>query len=328
MQVASARNVVILVDMAMIIPRVNPECDADVALAIGRIYKRIRRRSKTSTKIRLIRTHLDPALKRFEKLVPRSLRTYLSWHYHGSLAEYTSRCGFDQAYKGQRLLTRIYVKLQRSLPDSYEPLYITLESVLTFLDYCCFSSLKPSNLVDTAISANRRLEYCRFCGAPAEYKAFLNGDHSFKEEDPEDKLRLSNLYCSKHKPWLSEGNSNSLYRRALRSKASFDMDVFRLRMAIGEPLRDPWRDNEDLIEIFLRKYIQEHAIDLGDYASIREHARALTDQSMTDQKKVVCALLYLGENQSQISEHLGITRQAVSKIKKSIHPSYIYINNA
>lgn len=320
-QVASAKNVVNLVDMAPAsLPA--PQCDAGIARAIARVNQIVRRRSRANTKIRLIELHLDPAIKRFEASIKPELRQYLSWYTSGSLSKLIQKYGFQQAYELQRFFTRRLVKMWHTLDHDPQGLYSTLENILYVLNDGCFTALEPRTVGNSFLSTNRRSGECKFCGEPAEYKAFSAGDESLKDDDPEDKLRLSNWYCSKHSPRMTDGKVNAIYRRALRSTQAFEIEMSRLHMTTGDPLRETWIDDEDIIDIFLRRYVKIQGIDVRNYRTLRNHARHLVDQAMTDQKKIICGLHYLGKNQSQIAAHLGISRQAVSKLKKSIDPSY------
>ena len=55
---------------------------------------------------------------------------------------------------------------------------------------------------------------------------------------------------------------------------------------------------------------------------LRSEARKIVDKRMTDRKKQIVMLLHSGKNQSETANHLGIQRQAISKMLNTIPDEY------
>ncbi len=175
---------------------------------------------------------------------------------------------------------------------------------------------------DTRLNGERLQGFCRFCGSLAELTLFAGGSDDPKADDPEEKLRLSSLYCLDHRPKLPSGAWNPAYRQARRSLAQFDLELARLSQQCAKPATAQMKSGDQLVDSYFFHYVTGQTLQPADKAELRNQARLMVDSKLSDRKKQMLMLQWSGLNQSEIARKLGIERQAVSKALASIPAMY------
>ena len=175
-----------------------------------------------------------------------------------------------------------------------------------------------SKVRDTRLNGERLQGFCRFCGSLAELTSFAGGSDDPKADDPEEKLRLSSLYCLDHRPKLPSGAWNPVYRQARRSLAQFDLELARLSQQCAKPATAQVKSGDQLVDSYFFHYVAGQTLQPADKAELRNHARLMVDSKLSDRKKQMLMLQWDGLNQSEIARKLGIERQAVSKALAAI----------
>jgi DNA-binding CsgD family transcriptional regulator len=202
----------------------------------------------------------------------------------------------------------------------------TLESLIELIVGCACKRPKISKAPAQGISLNaqRKHGFCDLCGNLTEFSAFiaLVSDNQVNEElENRKKLQLSHQYCAEHRPKLANGEWNSAYRQARRSKSLFDLELIRLKRQCAKPATPQSQSGDYVVDEYIFHYVIGQTLLPSDEAEIRRQARLMADHLPARQKKIL-ALLAQGLNQSEIAKRLGSTRQAVSKSLASIPPIF------
>lgn len=202
----------------------------------------------------------------------------------------------------------------------------TLESLIELVWDCACKRPAKSQVRDTRLNGERQQGFCRFCGALAELTSFAGGSDDPKADDPEEKLRLSSLYCLDHRPKLPNGAWNPSYRQARRSLAQFDLELARLSQQCAKPATPQVKSGDQLVDSYFFHYVAGQTFQPADKAELRNQARLMVDSKLSDRKKQMLMLQWSGLNQSEIARKLGIERQAVSKALASI-PAMFHLSS-
>lgn len=169
------------------------------------------------------------------------------------------------------------------------------------------------------LNGQRLKGFCRFCGARAELALFAEGEG---QRDLDEHLRLSNLYCTAHRPKTPDGRWNPAYRQAMRSVEQFDLELARLSRQCAIRAEPKAKSGDELVDAYIFRYMLSQTLHLADEAELRNLARLMVDMKLTDRRKQILVLQEFGFNQSEIARRLEIERQAVSKALRSIPDSF------
>jgi predicted XRE-type DNA-binding protein len=199
------------------------------------------------------------------------------------------------------------------------------------------SKMKSAQKGAVNFQRDRFFTVCRLCGQETEISSCLNGNISCSKDDiaPKEQDRLSTQYCSLHRPKerYAENVVRASYRTAKRNQKKFQQELSRLHhQCWGWLTRKPQANSGNVyVDVFIHLLINYHRLGLDDehdatndidQKRLRDEARNLLDQKISDRKKEIVALLALGNNQSSIANQLGITRSAVSQLLRSIPKEY------
>ncbi len=192
---------------------------------------------------------------------------------------------------------------------------------------------KPKRESHGKVNTLRGAEICRLCDQATELSAHLAGN-AWPEEDIDDqRLRLSSLYCCKHKPKKAFSDAvRADYLRAKRNQGAFDQELERLdRQSWAGTAAAYAKSGNPAVDEYIRllsvhrslTYEQQPPDRLDTLETrLRWEARMLVDRRISDRKKEIIALLSSGMNQSEVARQLGIERQAISKALHSVPQEY------
>lgn len=207
-------------------------CDPTVSKAIGQFQNRWKPYSQTAKRYpiaRLIEELIDPAVAAYSATLPVRYLGYIPGAGTGAaFSEIIRLVGLTGMVRLQRQLLRAFVRTEDQQSPRDERFVATLESLIELVWACARKRSVKSQVRDTRLNGQRLQGFCRFCGELAELASFVVGNDAPKADDPDEKLRLSNLYCVDHRPKLPNGRWNPSYRRAKRSVAQFDLELARL----------------------------------------------------------------------------------------------------
>lgn len=221
--------------------------------------------------------------------------------------------GFPAMIRLQRQLLRAFVLTHDQQSKKDRCFIATLETLIELVMAC--KRKKPSS-EDVGGLNNQRLKgFCRFCGSQAELASFATGEG---QRDPDEHLRLSNLYCTTHRPKTHDGSWNPAYRQAKRAVAQFDLELARLSRQCAIRAEPKAKSGDELVDAYIFRYMLSRTLHLADEAELRNLARLMVDVKLTDRRKQILVLQKFGFNQSEIARRLEIERQAVSKALRSI----------
>ncbi|MGC8731800.1 MAG: hypothetical protein ACP5RC_06035 [Halothiobacillaceae bacterium] len=255
---------------------------------------------------------------------------------NGDFPDFKSLALIGQQY-GFNALDRFIYFVIRSSP-AYEGTTasdITLTATLDSLRNLALASRakKPKREYHGKVNTLRGVEICRLCDQPTELSAHLAGD-AWPEEDIDDqRLRLSSLYCCKHKPKKAFSDAvRADYLRAKRNQGAFDQELERLdRQSWAGTAAAYAKSGNTAVDEYIRllsvhrclTYEQQPPDRLDTLETrLRWEARMLVDRRISDRKKEIIALLSSGMNQSEVARQLGIERQAISKALHSVPQEY------
>lgn len=352
------------------LPTVWPECDAQIAEAITAFlqsWEPYSTQSRRYSIFRLFKEKIDPAwqglLARYPFLVNDVLP--IAWFQHqlhrshkktvidddGNLSEmlgkshpkkilfkdlpkFNSLSCIAQQYGFTTLEYFIYFAANTisKHPESNKTLAAGLDSLRSLIHMCKIK--KPKKITQGKINAQRGTKICQFCDQATELAEFLF-DKKWPTEDIDDeRLRLSSLYCRKHKPKDSySGTVRAEYLKAKRNQKTFNLELERLdRQSYGGARAAYARSGNPAVDEYIRLFANHNCLTYEQTLNadeleinLRSAARMLVDNHITDKKKEIITLLSLGHSQSEVSRQLGITRQAISKNLNSI-PKYFLLN--
>lgn len=314
--------------------RIWEECDPTVAEAIGQFQDRWRPYSAASRGKRidrLIQELIDPAVARYTALLPQQYLSYVPGAGTGlALSDIVRSVGLISMARLQRQLLRAFVSTQAGESPRDKRFIATLETLLDLIRACARkpatnSPLRYSNGKSRGLNGRRPKEFCRFCGSSSELTTFSTDES--QSRGAEDSLRLSGLYCIKHRPNLLNDKWSSAYRKAKRSLAHFDTELARLIQQSGNWRKIQAQSGDLLVDGYIYHYVRKHCLRPGDEAELRDHARWMADEKLSDRKKQMVMLQRYGASQSEIARRLGIQRQAVFKALAAIPSEFRQLPN-
>lgn len=172
---------------------------------------------------------------------------------------------------------------------------------------------------------------CKFCGKETELSVYLNANSNPEEVDANKRMRFSALYCASHKPKEAPSDVvgvalvRSDYLKVKRSEAQFGIEFNYLQRQSLGPSGTSWaKSGNKMVDDYIRHFIEflRREGDLTD-SRLRDEARLLVDNNISDQKKEILMRSATGESQFEIAVALGLTsRQAISKSLSKIRARY------
>ena len=297
-------------------------CDPTVSEAIEQFEDRWRPYSASSRRypiVGLIQELIDPAVAAYTATLPQRYLGHIPGAGTGvGLSGIIRLVGLDAMVRMQRQLLRQFIKTEDTQTPRDRRFVATLESLIGLVWDCACKRPVKSKVRDTRLNGERLQGFCRFCGSLAELTSFAGGSDDPKADDPEEKLRLSSLYCLDHRPKLPSGAWNPVYRQARRSLAQFDLELARLNQQCAKPATAQVKSGDQLVDSYFFHYVAGQTLQPADKAELRNQARLMVDSKLSDRKKQMLMLQRSGLNQSEIARKLGIERQAVSKALAAI----------
>lgn len=297
-------------------------CDPTVSEAIEQFEDRWRPYSASSRRypiVGLIQELIDPAVAAYTATLPQRYLGHIPGAGTGvGLSGIIRLVGLDAMVRMQRQLLRQFIKTEDRQTPRDRRFVATLESLIGLVWDCACKRPVKSKVRDTRLNGERLQGFCRFCGSLAELTSFAGGSDDPKADDPEEKLRLSSLYCLDHRPKLPSGAWNPVYRQARRSLAQFDLELARLNQQCAKPATAQVKSGDQLVDSYFFHYVAGQTLQPADKAELRNQARLMVDSKLSDRKKQMLMLQWAGLNQSEIARKLGIERQAVSKALAAI----------
>ena len=297
-------------------------CDPTVSEAIEQFEDRWRPYSASSRRypiVGLLQELIDPAVAAYTATLPQRYLGHIPGAGTGvSFSGIIRLVGLDAMVRMQRQLLRQFIKTEDRQTPRDRRFVATLESLIGLVWDCACKRPVKSKVRDTRLNGERLQGFCRFCGSLAELTSFAGGSDDPKADDPEEKLRLSSLYCLDHRPKLPSGAWNPVYRQARRSLAQFDLELARLNQQCAKPATAQVKSGDQLVDSYFFHYVAGQTLQPADKAELRNQARLMVDSKLSDRKKQMLMLQWSGLNQSEIARKLGIERQAVSKALAAI----------
>lgn len=297
-------------------------CDPTVSEAIEQFENRWRPYSASSRRypiVGLIQELIDPAVAAYTATLPQRYLGHIPGAGTGvGFSGIIRLVGLDAMVRMQRQLLRQFIKTEDTQSPKDRRFVATLESLIGLVWDCACKRPVKSKVRDTRLNGERLQGFCRFCGSLAELTSFAGGSDDPKADDPEEKLRLSSLYCLDHRPKLPSGAWNPVYRQARRSLAQFDLELARLSQQCAKPATAQVKSGDQLVDSYFFHYVAGQTLQPADKAELRNQARLMVDSKLSDRKKQMLMLQWSGLNQSEIARKLGIERQAVSKALAAI----------
>lgn len=294
-------------------------CDPTVSAAIMRFQDRWRPSSGDKHSVRLIEELVDPAVSAYTAVLPQRYLNYVPGIATGAgFGKIVQLVGLDATARQQRRLLMAFTSTEDRRSAMDERFVATLESLIGLVGACVRKRPTKAKVRDTRLNRRRVEGFCRCCGALAELPAFSEGSDSPKADDPEDKLRLSSLYCSNHRPKLPNGEWNPAYRKAKRSLSHFDLELARISLQSAQLKAVHAQSGDPLVDSYIYHYVRKYGFQPADEAEMRHHARWMADKKFSDRKKQIVMLVRYGVSQSEIARKLGVERQAVFKALASI----------
>lgn len=307
-------------------------CDPTVSEAIEQFEDRWRPYSASSRRypiVGLIQELIDPAVAAYTATLPQRYLGHIPGAGTGvSFSGIIRLVGLDAMVRMQRQLLRQFIKTEDRQTPKDRRFVATLESLIGLVWDCACKRPTKSKVRDTRLNGERLQGFCRFCGSLAELTSFAGGSDDPKADDPEEKLRLSSLYCLDHRPKLPSGAWNPVYRQARRSLAQFDLELARLSQQCAKPATAQVKSGDQLVDSYFFHYVAGQTLQPADKAELRNQARLMVDSKLSDRKKQMLMLQWSGHNQSEIARKLGIERQAVSKALASIPAMFRLISKS
>ncbi|MFT6551221.1 MAG: DNA-binding CsgD family transcriptional regulator [Zhongshania marina] len=304
-------------------------CDDDVARAIDAFCSRWGPYSQASRRYpigRLLEEEVDHAVGGLGTKFPLEYLSYFPGLSTGTpLSRIIKVVGFEASVHVQKELLRRFLKFADLESETDNRFIATLETLIELVWACACkrptSSRPPEG--GSRINAQRFNNFCRFCGNPAELKAFLEeGYWPLDDVDFGSGIRLSDKYCADHRPKCVDGSWNPCYRKALRSSKQFDLELERLQRQCIRPAHSAGKSGNKAVDLYIQSDIAYRALQPADESQLRTLARLIVDGGLSDRKKEIIALLLKGRTQSEIAEQLSVSRQAISKALASIPSAF------
>ena len=282
--------------------------------------------SKRYSFLRLIREEIDIPLANFRSELECKYTLFNIPGLSGEKAfsEIIRVTGVRRVEDQIRKALRKFVDSMVCAQNDFDRCFIeTAETLIEILIVCRCKQPRRKQSVDSHLNLQRPREFCCLCGALSEYTEHLKDPQKWGLIDEEEKQRLSHKYCQNHRPRHREGTWNYEYRRAVRSREQFNMEVDRLLRQSAQPAELKFHSGDLDIDLFIMNLIAQTTLQPADEDKIRHLARELVNHRMSDRKKQILMMLASGFKQSEIARELKLSRQAISKAVKSVPKGFI-----
>lgn len=273
----------------------------------------------------LIMKVIDPAIQIYVDSLPKSHDCFnvgiTGLASEDGLGVLCKTCGFDVVERSMREGLRRYIKAHRGETDW--AFISTVDSLVGLIVMCASKRSKKKTKTShnhEPINTNRQGRiWCEFCGNKTELSEYLDS----ADVRVGKRITLSSRYCSEHKP-ANHNRSvwNSGYKRGVRTKDQFEMELSRLTRQACKLSSPQSRTGDSLIDQYIWRFVAQKGLYPDEKFELRNYARKMVDRKLTDQKKRILMLLSLGESQADIARRLGLSRQGVSKAVGSVPIEY------
>lgn len=202
------------------------------------------------------------------------------------------------------------------------------DSLLSLASACRRKLPKVKRSGKLNVQRARLRPFCKSCGRQTELASYFQTKMPHPLDSKEE-LRLSSQFCNVHRPKAPFFDTiQPEYQRAKRSQTKFDVELSRLeRQVRGQysclPQRTWAQSGNALIDEFFHCLVDRHLGNANPEDPIlRDFARDLVDQKITDRKKEIVALLAAKRSQTEVAAQLGVSRQLVSRALFKIPEEY------
>lgn len=315
---------VIMVDMTKTVSDIQiwPGCSPVLALAVGELIAAWKPYSSSARRFpirRLIEKLIDPAVKELCLIDPIFRRYALGGASTVALSELIRSINFKATMQAQRILIRQYLSATHNTDQQSIEVIGTLETIVELVGACGRKRPVRSRCAGKGVTQNvgRDRGFCAVCGQLSELTLLIETGEWPAGDDPDYALHLSSRYCVDHRPRRSDGTWNPAYQRAKRSNQVFTLELARLTKQSAR-INSPSDPSGPPTELFHFQHAHSLGLTSADEAELRNEARRMADERLTDTKKKMVLLRASGYNQSEIARAMGISRQAVSKALSSI----------
>lgn len=292
------------------IAAVYAEWDARSALAKGR-----------GSLYRLIERHVDVAWSEYLASLSRPDVACTVWGAGGSPSCFARCVGFAGIAEATRQAIYDFDEHPEFGTDSGKCYVDTLEFLRQVWTDCSFKQPKHlSAESDPSKNLLRANEFCELCGQPTELYSYLSVAGVGSGCDAQRKF--SGRYCVRHKA-REAGDYCSSHQQAARKKEEFLAEVLRLRRQSWSSSVRRAQTGNFLLDEFYVMLVNTRKFFPDEVGRIRDEARALVDQKISDAKKQIVVLLAQGKSQTEIAAILGVKhRQSVSKMLAKVPISF------
>lgn len=302
-------------------------CDASVAKAIrafNQAWLPYSVGSRRYSIYRLMHELIDPAVRRYARRIPdghpgRDAADPPGFFTDMDLSALSKAVGLAGVNRAMHLAMRRYLR-QAERTATYDNEFLaTCESIGELIDRCEAKAPRRTRAANhESLNGQRRHWFCELCHERSEFATFAEtGQWPDAAPLVSDALRLSTRYCHQHRPKIG-GEWNPEYKRALRAKEAFDIEVRRLRKQSWSSTGPTATTDSHQVTEFAWKCVTASNLTPADVHALRKLAFELTRNRVTDAKKTMVVMASSGMNQAEIARQLGISANAVSKAFKSI----------
>lgn len=242
--------------------------------------------------VRLIEELVDPAVAAYMATLPQHYLGHVPGAGTGvGLSGIIRLTGLDAMVRVQRHLLRQFINTVDRQTARDQCFVATLESLIVLIWDCACKRPKSSTAAKGVnLNAQRKYGFCEFCGNLTEFSAFMTKVDEQQVNDAElenrKKLELSHQYCENHRPKLTSGEWNPVYRQVKRSLAQFEIELGRLSRQCAKPSSPYAAESGDpLVDSYFYRYLLRKAIQPADKAELRNLARLMVDKRLSDTKK-------------------------------------------
>ncbi len=314
------------------------KCDPSTTEAINCFQKHWGPYSSSSRRypiINLVEEIIDPAVNVYMNSIPASYKMFIPGAEAGiGFSGMLKLIGFEPYQRLQRQLLRQFC-MTTELTDAQVQCFIdTVESLITLVGSCQDKRPKKSSMAPGVNLNDKRIKrFCKLCGELTEFAKFAASVDANQINDLEllehTKLELSHQYCNKHRPKLTCGKWNSIYKRDRRSLDQFNTELQRLTNQCAKRAQPNAKSGNALIDQYFFRLMLNLTLQPADKAELRNLARRMVDSKLSDAKKRMLLLKRTGFSQAEIGKQIlnvkqqPITRQAVSKALASVRKEFL-----
>ena len=230
---------------------------------------------------RLIMDVIDPAVQIYVDSLPKSHNCFnagvTGLATEDGIGVLCKTCGFDVVERSMREGLRRYIKTHCGETDWI--FVSTVDSLIGLVVMCASKrSKKKTSCNHDPVNTNRQgRPWCEFCGNKTELVEYLDS----ADTQVGKKITLSSRYCSEHKP-VNQGRSawNSGYKRGVRTKNQFDMELSRLTRQACKLSVPRSTTGDSLVDQYIWKFVARQGWYPDEKLELRNCARKMIDLSL------------------------------------------------